>query len=176
MLGFVFLCLFIAPLIPPLIALETITTTHQTLLLWISGITAFLGLLAMVGTITELNIRLGQVISDEEEIGGMIKDMKEQALPGVAYRKWAYKFRGKGAGSSIQIEIPFAELKAAFRTGEWISDPVLLRVVLIALSAGLMTVGIFGLVITLCPAGLKLVFIVAIGYAAVRTVHAWNRS
>ena len=76
----------------------------------------------------------------------------------------------------MEIQIPFAELKAAFRTGEWIGDPVLMRVVLIALGAGLITLGLFGVAITLCPAGLKLVFILAIGYAVTRTVYAWINS
>lgn len=176
MLAGAFACLFVAPLLPPMVALEAATTSHKGLLLPLFIAGAILGGIGMVGLITEMNFKFGQISTSEDDAADTIANIRENSPGGAYWRKWKYKFGGRSVSSSFEIEIPFKDLKEGYKTGEWLRDPVLYRVTFIGLAAAVMTVGLFGTVFVLTNVGLKLLILLAVTYALVRSIHAWTIS
>lgn len=173
-LALVLVAIFIGELIPPLRWLHEWMSLHKTTSMAVVGTVSAVGFVVFMTTIIQMTVRLGKSL-DESEVEHMSAQFRENQ-PGAMWRKWAYRFRGRGQGGSFQIEMPIKELKESVNSGQCWSDPVMTRMVIIAAGALLMSFGIFGIIFVLSPAGVKFVVLLVVAYATYMTIWAWWKS
>jgi len=105
----------------------------------------------------------------------------QTSYPGGAYspalaRGAKYRIRGETMGRTGHDEWSFGEMKAAWRSGAWRTDPMWRRRYLVTCGALLMTLGVFGIPAVLGPPWVMLLSSVVLVYAFVRTTWAFYRA
>jgi hypothetical protein len=127
-----------------------------------------LGGLLLVGT--QFVVRVG----DERPLTG--DEVEQQANMTTGWQRSIYRFRGKSVGSGFSDQASFHEVKGAWRRGAWLTTPRWQRLFLMMAGGFCLMFGLFGLFIVIGPPWIKLVSILAILYATLRTVWAFWRA
>lgn len=125
-----------------------------------------LGGVLMIGT--QFVVRVGdeRPLSEDEIVQQMEMDDGED--------RSIYRFRGRSVGSGFSDQASLREVKGAWRQGGW-RIPRWRRFFLMILGGFLVLLGILGLFIVIGPPWIKLVSILAILYAMLRTAWAFWR-
>ncbi len=149
--------------IPPLPEWLALVDAHRTPWLAITGASALLGFVLMMGGILDLVIaqdhRLGHEGAEEVE-----RSVRLAARP-VARRAASYRVWGRATGRQGAEQFTLREMKQAWQSGAWRRETVWRRRYLTALGALLMTIGLFGLGFTLSPPPIKVLTGGALLYA-----------
>jgi hypothetical protein len=161
--------------VPGLKALDQLAARHELLLSAITlGMTAA-GFALFIGGI------LYRLFGGEDEptsdagAEDLSQSVNMDAQPAAA-RFSAYRFRGWSAGASAHDEFNLKEAKEAWRQGAWRASPRWRANFIVTAGALLFTVGLFGFFVVGAPAGIKLLYVAVILYAAVRLIVAFTRA
>jgi hypothetical protein len=160
----------VAEYITPLRDMDTYLSAHPAvargLLTLTIGLTVLGGVL-LVGT--QFVVRVG----DERPLS---EDEAEQQVDTTAgWGRRTYRFWGRSVGSGFSDQASIHEVKEAWRQGAW-RIPRWRRFFLMIMGGFLVLFGIFGLFTVIGPPWIKLISIVAILYATLRTAWAFWRA
>ena len=86
---------------------------------------------------------------------------------------WRWFFTGMLVSAGFSDQARFWRVRKAFRDGKWWRTPRWRRLALMMLGAILLFYGLFGLLFLLAPPGMKLVLMLAVVYATIRSVYAF---
>jgi hypothetical protein len=120
-------------------------------------------------------IRTGGGSLRRHEIEASVKSVKDSQAAPYFGRVSRYVIPKRSWGAGFSDEVSIGQFKAAWRQALWLKDSRWRGLFLMGLGATLMVLGAFGAIIVLCPPGLKLLVGIALIYAAVRTVRAFQQ-
>lgn len=166
MLSMAFVAIFAGAVIseiPPLPGWFKLVDANQTPWLIITGASALLGFVLMMGGILDLIMAQDRTLG-HEEAEEVERSVRLAARP-VAWRATSYRVWGQATGRQGADQFTMRELKQAWRNGAWRRETVWRRRYLTALGALLMTIGLFGLGFTLTPPPIKVLTGGALLYA-----------
>jgi hypothetical protein len=153
---------------------RTMARSQGPLLALTIGVTV-LGFAVMMGGILSTLMSGGESMTHQEIEASLLRQRDASSLPN-AWRASTYRFSGVAAGQQGSTEASFADIKDAWRTGEWRRDSHWRRFYIIAAGATLLVVGMFGIFIVIGPMFIKLIMSGALAYATVRTVWGFARA
>ncbi|HXG05078.1 MAG TPA: DUF3592 domain-containing protein, partial [Candidatus Binatia bacterium] len=157
MLGLFFVASILGEAIPALKDLERLTERHQPLLLAVAAGMAAMGFVLFMGSIFyRIFGGAGEPLT-HAEVEDLQRSVRLEAQP-VAGRVAMYRFRGRSAGASFSDAFTLREAKQAWRQRAWRASPRWRANFVVLAGAALFVTGMFGIVIVLGPAGIKLLF------------------
>jgi Protein of unknown function (DUF3592) len=170
-----FVALVIGESVPALKVLDRLAAEHEY---WLTattvGMTA-VGFVLFMGGILYRIFGGGAEPITQTEVEDLSRNVNIDASP-AAGRVSAYRFRGSSAGASFSDEFTLKQAKEAWRQGAWRTSPRWRANFVVTAGALLFVVGLFGFFVVDAPAGIKLLFLAAIVYAAVATTIKWRRA
>jgi hypothetical protein len=175
MLGLVFVALVLGEAIPALKDFERFTEHHQQPLLLVTAVTTTAGFVLFMGSILYRIFGGAGEPMTHAEIEDLQRGVRLEARP-VAGRLAVYRFRGRSDGASFSDAFTLREAKQAWRQRAWRTSARWRANFAVLAGAALFGTGMFGIVIVLGPAGIKLLFGAAALYAAVMIVSATVRA
>lgn len=175
MLGLIFVALVLGEAIPALKDFERFTERHQQPLLLVTAVTTTVGFVLFMGSILYRIFGGAGEPMTHAEIEDLQRGVRLEARP-VAGRVAVYRFRGRSAGASFSDAFTLREAKQAWRQRAWRTSARWRANFAVLAGAALFVTGMFGIVIVLGPAGIKLLFGAAALYAAVMIVSATVRA
>jgi hypothetical protein len=161
--------------VPALKELDRLAARHE---FWLTATTVgmtVVGFLLFMGGILYRIFVGGANPVTSTEVEDLSRNVNIDEQP-VAGRVSAYRFRGRSAGASFSDEFTLKEAKEAWRRRAWRTSPRWRANFVVTAGALLFVVGLFGFFVVDAPAGIKLVFLAAIGYAAIATTIRWCRA
>jgi hypothetical protein len=167
--------------VPALKALEPLMDAHRRALLFVTVPLGVAGWLLLVGGGIYLVLSRGLPMS-REEVEAMERRRPGERLAGGgrgAVARWSgsvYRFHGVELGAEAREEASFAEVKAAWRHRAWRFSPRWRGIFTMAAGAAALTFGLFGSLLVIAPAGVKLLIAAALAYAVVRTASGFARA
>lgn len=167
--------LVLGQLLPGMAALEAHLAAHQRAWLALTLALAAGGLALLIYGTVRLSLEQGREMSRQEMEAMAARRLPRPGAAGV-WRRSRYRARGPALGAQGEVEVSFSEMKAAFQARAWRFSRRWRWIFSAAAGAAGMTCGLFGLVIVLAPAGIKLLAAAALAYALVRTVTAFRRA
>jgi hypothetical protein len=174
-LAAIFVAGVIGELVPALKGLDAWMAVRQVPLMYVTGGTALLGLLVMMGGIISLIIERGKAL-DHTGVENVARSVRDGLAVPRIWRTSTYGIRGKTVGAEAHDQFTFAELKDAFRSGVLFSERHWRRRLLIMCGGTLMFFGIFGAAIVYTPLALKILLAAAVVYAVMRTTWGLIRA
>jgi hypothetical protein len=166
MLSTAFAAIFVGAVvseIPPFPGWFQLVDANQTAWLLVTGGSAVLGLVLMMGGILDLIMAQDRPLT-HEEAEDVERSVRMAAQP-VTWRTTSYRVWGRATGREGSDEFTFREMKQAWRSGIWRSETVWRRRFITATGAALLTIGLFGIVFTLGPSPIKAIVGAALLYA-----------
>lgn len=167
----VFCAAVLAELLPGLKPLDTWMLENELMLLVITGGTAGLGVLLLLGSVVSMLMEGGAPMS-HAEVENHQRNMRDSFAGLRTWRASSYRLVGHGAGSQGHDEFSFAQLKAAFASGAVLRTPLWRRRLCSVCGGMLIFFGVFGVVFVVAPLPIKLIVVAAVAYACVRI--AWG--
>lgn len=175
-LGVLFVALVVGESVPAIKALDQLALQHE---LWLTAVTVgmtVLGFLLFMGGILYRIFGPDGEPMTHEEIEDLSRSAGIDSRPSVAARVSAYRFRGRSAGTSFGEGFNLREAKEAWRQRAWRTSPRWRANFVVTAGALLFVVGLFGFLVVGAPAGIKLLYVGVIVYAAVRLIVACTRT
>jgi hypothetical protein len=168
-LAAIFVAGVIGELTPPLKALDAWMTDERVPLVWVTGGTALLGLLVMLGGIMAVIRARGDARRlDHTGVENVARSVYDAQRAPRFWRTSTYGIRGLTWGAAGDDEYSFRELKEAFAGGAILREKLWRRRLVAMLGAALLFFGVCGLAIVLTPLALKILLAAAVLYAVVR--------
>lgn len=171
----VLLVIAIAEAIPPLKQLETYLAAHRTDYMIPLAVIAGIGFVLLMGGAIHMVLAGGRPM-ERREIEDSAGRTRVRSPGPAVFRRSAYRVAGTAAGAQAEDSATFAEVKAAWRARAWRTSVRWRRLFAMGAGAVLMALGMFGIVIVLAPAGIKLLSALALVYAAVQTTRGFARA
>jgi len=157
----------VGEMVPPLKSLDGFAARHESLLVALTiGMTVIGFMLFMGGIVYRLFADEGGPVTGAED-AGRARSSAFDAEP-VAARLSVYRFRGRGAGASASEGFTLHEAAHAWRRRAWRTSPRWRANFIVTAGVALFVIGLFGFFVIGAPAGIKLLFIAAVVYAAIR--------
>jgi hypothetical protein len=174
-LGVLFVALVVGESVPALKALDRLAAQHE---LWLTAITVGMTVLGFVLFMGAILYRIfgpdGEPMT-HTEVEDLSRNVGIDSRP-VAARVSAYRFIGRSAGTSFGEGFNLREAKEAWRQRAWRTSPRWRANFVVTAGALLFVVGLFGFFVVGAPAGIKLLYVAIILYAAVRLIVACTRT
>jgi hypothetical protein len=158
--------------IPPFPGWFEMVDESQTAWLLVTGGSAVLGLVLMMGGILDLIMAQDRPLT-HEEAEDVERSVRMAAQP-VTWRATSYRVFGHATGREGSDEFTFREMKQAWRSGTWRRETVWRRRFITATGAALLTIGLLGIAFTLGPPPIKAIVGTALVYACVRLVRGFR--
>lgn len=165
LLALVFVAAVLAEL-PPMPALAAWIQKREWSLMIATGSVGVLGFTLMMGGILKLLMDQDESLS-HADVEDVERSVRMAARP-VAWRASSYRILGKAAGRQGAESFKLQELKAAWKSGAVWHIPVWRRRLITTIGALMLFIGLFGLIVVVGPASLKVLFGGALLYALVR--------
>ena len=169
------LAVIVGESVPAFKALDQLAAPH---VFWLTAITVAMtaaGFALFMGGVLYRLLGSRSEPMSHEEVEDLSRSVGIDARP-VAARVSAYRFRGLSAGASVSEAFNLKEAKQAWQQRAWRTSPRWRANFVVSAGALLFTVGLFGFFVVDAPAGIKLLFIAALVYGAVRLVVALNHT
>lgn len=160
--------------IPPFPGWFRMVDANQTTWLLVTGGSAVLGFVLMMGGILALLMDQDDSLS-HAGVEDVERSVRMAARP-VTWRTTSYRVWGKAAGREGSEQFSFREMKQAWRNGAWRRETIWQRRFTSAIGALLLTIGIFGTVFTLGRPPIKAIVGAALLYACVMLVRGFWRA
>jgi uncharacterized protein DUF3592 len=174
-LGVLFVALVVGESVPALKALDRLAAQHE---FWLTAITVgmtVVGFLLFMGGILYRIFGPDGEPMTHTEVEDLSRNVGIDSRP-VAARVSAYRFRGRSAGTSFGEGFDLREAKEAWRQRAWRTSPRWRANFVVTAGALLFIVGLFGFFVVGAPAGIKLLYVAVILYAAARLIVACTRT
>lgn len=160
--------------IPPLPGWFQMVDANQTPWLLVTGGSAVLGFVLMMGGILDLLMAQGRTLT-HEGASDVERSVRLAARP-VAWRATSYRMWGKATGREGSEQFTIREMKQAWRNGAWQHETIWQRRFITATGAALLAIGLFGAAFTLGPPSIKVIVGAALLYACVMLVRGFWRA